>query len=53
MAAIIAQMTRANRERKRRKRVETSKCMYKIPAFDPTFDAEIHNNFLSRRKQYQ
>ncbi len=30
------QMTRANRERKRKKRYEISKCMYELPPFPGT-----------------
>ena len=42
MAAIIAQLTRANRERKTRVRIETSKCMYEIPPFDPRYSKDIN-----------
>ena len=37
MAAIIAQLTRANRERKKRVRIESAKCMYEIPPFDERY----------------
>lgn len=48
MAAIIAQITRANRERKRKKTYEIQKCMYDLPPFDPHFDPLKHNKYLSR-----
>ena len=40
MAAIIAHITRANRERIEKKRYEIviSKCMYEIKPFDQTFN---------------
>lgn len=41
MAAIIAQMTRANRERKKKKRVEISKCMYDLPPYPDHFDEQV------------
>ena len=37
MAAIIAQLTRAKRERAKKKTYETNKCMYELPPFDPHF----------------
>ena len=37
MAAIIAQLTRANRERKKGRGIETSKCMYEISPFDERY----------------
>ena len=48
MAAIIAQITRANRERKRKKTYEIQKCMYDLPPFDPHFDPLVHNKYLAR-----
>jgi hypothetical protein len=48
MAAIIAQITKANRERKRKKTYETTKCMYDLPPFDPHFDPMIHNKYMAR-----
>ena len=48
MAAIIAQITRANRERKKKKTYETTKCMYDLPPFDPHFDPMVHNKYLAR-----
>ena len=43
MAAIIAQMTRANRERKKNKRWEIiiSKCMYELAPFPQRFEAKV------------
>lgn len=53
MAAIIAQMTRQNRERKKKRRYEKpiSKCMYHLPEFAPAFDKEIHNKYLRAKRQ--
>ena len=48
MAAIIAQLTRAKRERALKKTYETNKCMYDLQPFDPHFDAEIHNKYFVR-----
>ena len=48
MAAIIAQITRANRERKRKKTYEIQKCMYDLPPFDTHFDPLVHNKYLAR-----
>ena len=48
MAAIIAQLTRAKRERAKKKTYETNKCMYHLPPFDPHFDPMIHNKYLVR-----
>jgi|FrelakmetLWP11LW_1041352.scaffolds.fasta_scaffold330017_1 hypothetical protein len=43
MAAIIAQITRANRERIRKKRFEIviSKCMYEIKSFPDQYEPEV------------
>ena len=41
MAAIIAQMTRANRERRKKKRYEISKCMYELPPFAARFEPQV------------
>jgi len=49
MAAIIAHITRANRERIRKKKFEIiiSKCMYEIKPFPDKFDPEVsHLNVL-------
>lgn len=53
MAAIIAQMTRANRERKKKKRIEISKCMYELPAFTDHFESQLHNKYLRCKKQME
>ena len=43
MAAIIAHITRANRERIEKKRYEIviSKCMYEIRPFERTYDPKV------------
>ena len=43
MAAIIAQMTRANRERRKNKRYEIviGKCMYEIAPFPEKYELEV------------
>ncbi len=43
MAAIIAQITRANRERINKKRFEIviSKCMYEIKPFPEKYEPEV------------
>ncbi len=48
MAAIIAQITRANRERIRKKRFEIiiSKCMYEIKAFPEKYEPEVRAGLL-------
>ena len=48
MAAIIAQITRAKRERDKKKTYQTEKCMYHLPPFDPHFEPMVHNKFLAR-----
>ena len=48
MAAIIAQLTRAKRERAKKKTYETNKCMYELPPFDPHFDPMVHNKYMVR-----
>ena len=48
MAAIIAQLTRAKRERANKKTYETNKCMYELHPFDRHFDPEVHNKYLVR-----
>ena len=44
MAAIIAQMTRANRERRKKKRYEISKCMYELPPYAARFEPQVRKN---------
>ena len=48
MAAIIAQITRANRERIRKKRFEIiiSKCMYEIKEFPDKYEPEVRDSFV-------
>ena len=48
MAAIIAQLTRAKRERGRKITYETNKCLYHLPPFDDHFDPRVHNKYLAR-----
>jgi hypothetical protein len=36
------------RERAKKKRYESAKCMYELPPFDPHFDPKIHNKYLAR-----
>ena len=48
MAAIIAQLTRANRERGKKVTYATTKCMYDLPRFDSHFDPLVHNKYLVR-----
>ena len=53
MAAIIAQITRKQRERKVRERtwkmIDSSKCLYSLPPFDAQFDPTVHNQFVRNR----
>ena len=48
MAAIIAQLTRAKRERAQKVTYNTNKCLYQLPPFDAHFDPLIHNRYLAR-----
>ena len=48
MAAIIAQLTRAKRERALKKTYETNKCMYELHPFDKHFDPSVHNKYIVR-----
>ena len=43
MAAIIAQMTRANRERRKSSRIDIGigKCVYEIPPFSERYEPEV------------
>ena len=55
MAAIIAQITRANRERKKRnetrKKIKPGKCMNDIDPFDEAFDPKVSTfNFFREIK---
>ena len=57
MAAIIAQMSLANRERKKRKAemgnkaIGADKCIYQIPPFDRCFDPLKHNKYMKMKQQ--
>jgi hypothetical protein len=48
MAVIIAQLTRAKRERAKKKTYETTECMYELPPFHPHFDPMVHNKYMVR-----
>ena len=53
MAAIIAQITRAKRERDRRLAATATrepKCHHQLPHFQEHFKPEIHNKFLARQE---
>eukprot|EP00092_Neocalanus_flemingeri_P043072 GFUD01047359.1.p1 GENE.GFUD01047359.1~~GFUD01047359.1.p1 ORF type:complete len:132 (+),score=20.35 GFUD01047359.1:33-428(+) len=53
MAAIIAQISLAARERKRRAieepPIDIQKSTYILPRFDDHFDPEVHNVYMQRR----
>ena len=57
MAAIIAQMSLANRERKKRKAemgnraISSDKCIYYLPPFDRCFDPLKHNKYMKMKQQ--
>lgn len=53
MAAIIAQITRAKRERDKKKVYTGAKCMYQLPPFDPHFDPMVHNKYFVRRAAWR
>ena len=55
MAAIIAQLTRAKREREKREKIMQvsvdeceSKCHYSLPEFEKRFDPKLHNSYCIR-----
>ena len=53
MAAIIAQITRAKRERDRRvaeAALKDCKCHYHLPQFESTFNPKVHNKFVARQE---
>ena len=57
MAAIIAQMSLRNRERKKRRaalgrRGETGsdKCVYTLPPFDQCYDPLLHNKYVRAKR---
>jgi len=56
MAAIIAQMSLRNRERKKRKaalgkraEVAPEKCCYKLPPFERCYDPLLHNKYIKAK----
>ena len=57
MAAIIAQLTLANRTRKKRQRlnkwIESDKCVYTLPPFDPCFQPMKHNKYLKNKNEFE
>ena len=59
MAAIIAQMSLANRERKKRlaekgtKAIGADKCIYYLPPFDRCFDPMKHNKYMKMKQQVE
>ena len=53
MAAIIAQLTRAKREREKREKIThvddcESKCHFTLPEFERRFDPKLHNSYCIR-----
>ena len=57
MAAIIAQLSIANRRRKKRQRetkwIESDKCVYSLPPFDPCFQPMKHNKYLKNKVEFE
>ena len=54
MAGIIGQLTAAARKRKDAKIINSDKCMYTIPEFDPNgFDPLVHNSYVSNRARME
>ena len=60
MAAIIAQMSLRNRERKKRRaalgrRGETGsdKCVYTLPPFDQCYDPLLHNKYVRAKRRIE
>jgi len=51
MAGIVAQLTKANWERKKRRvhYLGNDKCTYTLPPFDDHFDPLKHNNYTRRK----
>ena len=56
MAAIIAQMSLRNRERKKKKlllgkraEVQPDKCVYSLPPFDRCYDPLQHNKYMKAK----
>ena len=56
MAAIIAQLTLANRERKKRslKYIQNTKCTYTLHPFHPNgFNPAVHNKYIMERERHR
>ena len=56
MAAIIAQLTLGNRERKVRalNNIGCTKCNYTLQPFDQNgFDPKVHNRYILERERYR
>ena len=57
MAAIIAQLSLANRRRKKRraeiKWIDSDKCVYILPPFDPCFQPMKHNKYLKHKAEFE
>ena len=60
MAAIIAQMSLRNRERKKRKaalgrraEVAPEKCVYKLPPFEICYDPLLHNKYVRAKRRIE
>ena len=57
MAAIIAQLSLANRRRKKRRKegkwLEADKCVYTLPPFDPCFNPMKHNKYLRNKIEFE
>ena len=54
MAAIIAQITRAKRERDKRvaaAALRDCKCHYHLPEFESSFNPKLHNKFIARQEE--
>ena len=57
MAAIIAQLSLANRRRKKRQRehksIDSDKCVYTLPPFDHCFQPMKHNKYLKNKAEVE
>ena len=54
MAGIIAQLTRAARDRRDRRTYGTNKCMYTLEPFDTNgFDATVHNKYCVQKAMWE
>ena len=54
MAAIVAQITKANWERKKKRKgyFPAEKSVYELPPFDERFQPGKHNLFFARKTDY-